>query len=59
MCITTVSFIKYLNIEFFKRPMQKVEIFFKRIVHGKPHLINAADRINNHPLIRNYSLIPI
>ena len=29
-----------------------VEIFLKRIIEEKPHLMNAADKIVNHFLIR-------
>ena len=59
MCITTVSFIRYMTHEFcIKQPMQRIELKLNMVIDENPHLINALDRSVNHPSIRKYSSIP-
>ena len=38
--------------------MQMVELNLNMIIDNNPHLINALDRTDNHPLIRKCSNIP-
>ena len=57
--ITTVSSIRYMTYEFFvERPMQMVELILKMRIVENPHLRNALDRSDNHPLVTKQSYIP-
>ena len=58
MCITTVSFIRYMNYHFFiKRPMQMVEFKLNMILDANPHLMNVLDKNISYPLFNKYSYI--
>ena len=43
---------------FIEQPMQMIELNLNIIIYENRHLINALDKVDNHPLIRKYSRIP-
>ena len=52
---TTINHIRHMTHEFyFKRPMQMIQLRFKKTIDEIPHLMNALDRSVNHYLNREY-----
>ena len=43
---------------YIEQRMQMVELKLNMIIDENPQLINALDRIVNHPLVRKYGYIP-
>ena len=52
-CLCNMTYKYYLN-----NPMSMLESRMNFIISKNPELINALDKNNNHPLIRNYNHIP-
>ena len=60
MRFSFISSSRKMTYEYFaKQPMSMCEIKLNQIIARNPRLINCSNRIIHHPLIRNYSNIPI
>ena len=56
MCLTTVSYLRYMIFEFYiKQSMQMVELKKNMIIDENSHLINVLDKSVNQPYSRKYS----
>ena len=60
LTIKTFNERRYLNFKYYIRNlMQIAELNLIRIISENPHLVNSLDNNINHPLITQFSKIPL